>query len=50
MLDDVNALFYGDDAPHPHDTGAPGIAGLLSRDDYDELVESLCDEDWVYGD
>ncbi len=34
----VSDLFYADDAPHPHDTKCPGLAGLLTREEYDAMA------------
>ncbi len=33
-------VLYADNTPrHPHDTKCPGIAGLVAREEYDEMVE-----------
>jgi hypothetical protein len=47
MIDDLltSSLLYSDDAPHPHDTRCPGLAGLFTREEYDEFMASLPDDD-----
>jgi len=44
----MDDLFYGDDAPHPHDTSCPGLAAFFTREEYDDLADEP-DWDWETG-